>query len=150
MRSQREALEQEIRIAAAPETVFSYFVDPDRMIKWKGISATLDPRPGGVYRVDINGRDVARGEYLEVRPHTRVVFTWGWEGSGDPVPPGSTIVEVSLEPDGDGTVVRLVHRDLPEDAREQHRQGWEHYLDRLAAASSGADPGPDPWSSLEA
>ena len=74
---QADAVECEVRIAARPETVFSFFTDPDRMIQWKGIEATLDARPGGVYRVNINGRDVARGEYLEVTPHSRIVFTWG-------------------------------------------------------------------------
>jgi uncharacterized protein YndB with AHSA1/START domain len=72
-----EALEHEVYIAARPETVFAYFTDPDKMVMWKGIEATLDPLPGGIYRVSINGRDVARGEYVEVIPNSRVVFTWG-------------------------------------------------------------------------
>jgi len=61
------------------------------------------------------------------------------------IPPGSTTVEVTLAPDGDGTHVRLVHRGLqtPE-MREQHRQGWDHYVARLAVAAAGGDPGPDP------
>ena len=68
------------------------------MLRWKGVSADLDPRPGGVYRVDMNGRDVAKGEYLEVVPHSRVVFTWGWEGEESAVPPGSTTVEITPLP----------------------------------------------------
>jgi uncharacterized protein YndB with AHSA1/START domain len=65
-----------------PETVFRYFTDPARMVQWKGIGATLEARPGGVYRVDINGRDVIRGRYVEVDPPRRVVFTFGWEANG--------------------------------------------------------------------
>ena len=72
-----EVLEREVRIAASPETVFSFFTDPDQMVRWKGKAATLDPRPGGIYRVDMNGSDIARGEYVEVEPPSRVVFTWG-------------------------------------------------------------------------
>lgn len=70
-----EVLEREVRIAARPETVFSFFTDPVKFIRWKGIKATLDPRPGGIYRVDINGRDVVRGEYVEITSYSRVVFT---------------------------------------------------------------------------
>jgi uncharacterized protein YndB with AHSA1/START domain len=140
---------QEIRIAAHPETVFAFLTDPDKILRWKGKSATVDPRPGGIYRVDVDGRHIARGEYVEVVPNRRVVFTWGWEDEGNPVPPGSSTVEITLVPDGDGTILRLVHRGLPEGAREPHAQGWAHYLDRLAVAASGHDPGPDPWEDPE-
>ena len=139
-----DVIERQIRIAARPETVFSFFTDPDKMTRWKGKSATLDPRPGGIYRVDINGRNVARGEYVEVVPHSRVVFTWGWEGDSSPLPPGSSKVEVSLIPDGDGTIVRLRHLGLSPEQRQAHAEGWEHYMPRLALAAAGGDPGPDP------
>jgi uncharacterized protein YndB with AHSA1/START domain len=138
--SQAEPIEREIRISAKPETVFSFLVDSDRMVEWKGLKAELDPRPGGIYRVDIDGTNVARGEYVEVDPPSRVVFTWGWEGDGNPVPPGSSSVEVSLEPDGDGTILRLTHRGLPPEAREIHEQGWDQFLPRLAAAAGGEGP----------
>ena len=79
----------------------------------------------------------------------RIVFSWGWELPDNPMPPGSSTVEIELEPDGpDGsaTIVRLTHRGLPvPPLREQHRLGWEHYLERLAEVAAGGDPGPDPW-----
>src|SRR2546425_10499372 len=109
----------EIRIAARPETVFAFFTDPARMVRWKGRQATLDPRPGGVYRVEISGENIARGEFVEVVPYSRIVFTWGWEG-GTPLPPGSSTVEVTFIPDGDDTIVRLTHKDLPAEARDSH------------------------------
>jgi uncharacterized protein YndB with AHSA1/START domain len=146
---QRNVVEREVRIAARPETVFPFFTDPEKMVQWKGRSADLDPRPGGVYRVEINRQAIARGEYLEVDPPNRVVFTWGWEGQekgqGEhAVPPGSSRVEVSLEADGDETIVRLRHLDLPEQSLEVHAQGWDHYLGRLVVVASGGDAGPDP------
>jgi uncharacterized protein YndB with AHSA1/START domain len=141
-------IEQEIRIDASPETVFSFLTDPSRMVQWKGRQATLDPRPGGIYRVEINDQATARGEYVEVTPPSRVVFTWGWAGEANPVPPGSSRVEIDLVRDGDGTILRLRHSDLPEEARAAHAEGWETYLARLAAAAAGLDPGPDPHSQM--
>ena len=135
---------REVRIDAAPETVFEFFVDPEKLVRWKGRAASLDGRPGGVYRVDISPRDVVRGEYVVVDRPRRVVFTWGWEGH-DAVPPGSSTVEIDLTPDGDGTLIRLTHRDLPPDALESHVAGWEHYLPRLATVTAGGDAGPDPF-----
>ena len=145
--SQDEAVKRQVRVAASPETVFSYFTDSQKMVEWKGFNATLDPRPGGVYRVEISSENVARGEYVEVVPYTKIVFTWGWEGDGAPVPPGSTTVEVTLIPDGDHTIVRLRHYGLPVEAQDLHGEGWDHYMPRLAMAASGGDPGPDPFRS---
>ena len=136
-------VEKEVRISARPETVFSYFIEPEKMQMWMGQQATLDPRPGGTYRVDINGEHIAAGEYVEVVPHTRVVFTFGWEGGGTPIPPGSTRVEITLTPDGDGTLVRLRHYDLPSDIQDVHSEGWDHYMPRLALAAAGQEPCPD-------
>ncbi len=142
-----QAVEKEVRIAARPETVYAFFTDPEKMARWMGIEITLDPVPGGIFRVDITGQNKANGHYVELTPHSRIVFTWGWEGDAA-VPPGSTTVEVSLIPDGDGTVLRLMHSDLPTpESRERHSEGWDHYTTRLATAAEEGDPGPDPWVS---
>jgi uncharacterized protein YndB with AHSA1/START domain len=143
---QSEVVEREVVIGARAETIFSFFTDPEKMMRWMGIEVELEPVPGGSYRVNVNGRDIARGEYREIDPPHRVVMTWGWEAEGNPVPPGSSTVEVTLTPEGEGTRVRLRHLDLPEGAREPHAHGWEHYWERLALAAAGSDPGPDPWA----
>jgi uncharacterized protein YndB with AHSA1/START domain len=88
------------------------------------------------------------GEFVEVDPPRRIVFTWGWEKEFFATPPQSTVVEVSLTPDGSGTLLRLVHRRLHPGAVVFHRAGWEHYLPRLTQAASGRDPGIDPWHDL--
>jgi uncharacterized protein YndB with AHSA1/START domain len=113
-----------------------------------GVSAEIDPRPGGIYRLDPNGRDVIRGEYVEVIPDSRVVFTWGWDGAGRAVPAGSTRVEIDLTTENNGTRIRLVHRALPPEPREKHDHGWTHYLTRLKTVSEGGDPGRDPFADL--
>ena len=114
-----------------------------------GQAAALDPRPGGACRVEVNG-SVMLGEFVEVEPYSRIVLTWGWEQEIFSVPPQSTEVEVSFTPDGRGTIVRLVHRRLPNAAAAAfHGAGWENYLERLAVAAAGADPGPDPWEDPE-
>jgi uncharacterized protein YndB with AHSA1/START domain len=136
---------REVRIGAPPHEVFPFFTDPDKMILWKAIEATLDPRPGGLFRIDVTGHDVALGQYVEIDPPRRVVFTFGWESEGSPVPPGSTTVEITLVPDGEGTLVRLVHSGVPDEIRAGSSEGWDHYLARLVVAAEGGNPGPDPW-----
>ena len=143
MTTKATALEREVRIDASPETVFGFLIEAEKMQQWMGRDVTLDPRPGGVYRCDINGNDIAGGEFVEVTPFSRVVYTFGWEGDDHPVPVGSTTVEITLTPDGSGTLVRLAHRGLADPATDDHGQGWEHYLGRLAIAAAGGDPGVD-------
>jgi uncharacterized protein YndB with AHSA1/START domain len=142
-----EPIVQELRIDASPETVFAFFTEPDKLTRWLASEATLDPRPGGInlqtHPGDADnprGPYYMRGEFLEVSPPARVVFTWGFENSDVPVEPGGSTVEVTLEPDGDGTLLRLVHRDLPASERPPHDAGWDGMLDRLAIAATGGDP----------
>lgn len=134
---------RELRIAARPETIFEFFVDPQKIVRWKGRLASLDPRPGGGFLVDFNGDDIAAGEYVEIDPPNRVVFTWGWKAPGHPIPPGTSTVEVTFTADGDGTLVRFVHSGLPQPAVEEHASGWDHFLPRLQVVAEGGDPGPD-------
>ncbi|CAN5922414.1 SRPBCC family protein [soil metagenome] len=137
-------LEREIVIAATPATIWPFLTDPDRHVEWDGTVAEIDPRPGGIYRVLVAGQYQSVGEYVEVVPHEKVVFTFGWEQEGNPIRPGSTTVEITLQPEGDKTRVRVVHSGLPtDDTAGNHGQGWAYYLERLAVRVEGGDPGHD-------
>ena len=134
---------REIVINASPATIFEFLTIPEKYVEWNGTSAELDPRPGGVYRVLAGGVHQAAGEYVEVVPNEKVVFTFGWDQPDHPIPPGSTQVEIRLIPEGDKTRVLLVHSGLPADAVSDHTGGWDHYLGRLAVVSAGGTVDPD-------
>ena len=132
-----KAIEKVITIAARPETVFRLLTDPQEYVRWKGKLAQLEPRAGGTFHVDfMNDKDVVDGKFVEVIPSRRVVFTWGWKDNPI-VPPGSSTVEIDLEPDGQGTRLRLVHRGLPEQAIPTHAEGWDYFLPRLTSVAEG-------------
>ena len=118
------------RIAAPREAVFPFLVEPDRMLRWMGSAARLDPTPGGEFWLNMNDTDIAVGTFTEVDPPNRVVFTWGWDGSDD-VPPGSTTVSIALTSDGADTIVELRHDGLPESLAARHHEGWSHFLPQL-------------------
>jgi uncharacterized protein YndB with AHSA1/START domain len=146
--SETSVVEREIRVEAAPEAVFEFFTDPERLVRWMGVGATLDPRAGGVFSLNTMADFFIEGEYVAVEPPHRIAFTWGYRDfpgeAGNPFPPGSSTVEVELVPDGEGTIVRLTHR-LPTHLAHFHAMGWENYLGRLAIVAGGGDPGPDPF-----
>ena len=91
-------LVREIVIDASPETIWPFLTEPDRHVEWLGTEVEIDPRPGGVYRVLVGGQHPSAGEYLEVVPQEKVVFTFGWEEKDHPIPAGSTTIEITLHP----------------------------------------------------
>lgn len=140
MNTEAGVIEREIFIAARPETVFGFLVDPALMAQWFGLLRTLEPYPGGIFHVEVSRGNVARGVYKEVSPPRRVAFTWGWE-SRDPVlaimPPGSSLVEIELEPKNGGTLLRLRHSRLPGAASLVHGERWSLHLHRLQSVLGG-------------
>ncbi len=132
------AIEITQRIEAPPEIVFSYLTDSRRFTRWMGVGAELDARPGGRFRIDVDGEHIAMGEYQEVDPPRRLVMSWGWEGHPT-VPPGSTTVEITLAAERGATLLRLRHFGLPDEGeRRQHSAGWTVYTVQLEAVIRAA------------
>jgi len=133
-------VEHTVRIAARRETVWRYWTDAERISAWWGAAAELDPRPGGAFHVELGGGPVMEGEFLELVPNERIVFSFGWAATeGAPgVPPGSTRVEITLTADGEDTILALRHSGLPAPHVEDHRSGWRHFLPILATAAARA------------
>lgn len=128
-----------IHIAAAPSTVFALLTDPARMMSWLAEVVDAEPRPGGRFRISEAGGTTIQGTYVEVVPDKKVVFTWGGIMG---LTPGQTTVEIVLEPDGGGTLVKLRQFGLPKSAIESHDSGWEYSgLPKLKNAAEGRDPG---------
>ena len=81
---------REIVIDATPETIWPFLTEADKHVEWIGTVAEIDPRPGGIYRVLVGGQHQSAGEFVEVVPKEKVVFTFGWDEKDHPIPPGST------------------------------------------------------------
>jgi uncharacterized protein YndB with AHSA1/START domain len=137
-------LRREVEIAAPPATVFAFLTDPEKILRWMGTEATAEPHSGGIYLVNVTGKDIARGRFTEVIPVHRLAYSFGWEGRED-VPPESSLIEIDLIDREGGTLLRMTHSGLPDaPACASHEEGWTHYLGRLTVAAAGGDPGRDP------
>jgi uncharacterized protein YndB with AHSA1/START domain len=120
-------LDRSVVIQASPETVFRFFTDSARWAKWWGAGSSIEARAGGKVLICNPGGIQTLGEVLEVVPPERIVFTYGF-ASGEPIPPGSSRVTISLEPCEAGTRLHLLH-EFPEAAvRDEHVQGWRYQL----------------------
>jgi len=138
-----DAVIHEIALPVPVEQVFEMFTDPRRLVRWIGISADLEPQPGGRFRFEIVPGQFCEGQYVIVDPPGRLVFTWGWTDPGFGLPPGTSRVEVTLTRSGDDgrrTRLRLVHTGLAGDLGLLHEDGWSRFLARLAAVAADEQP----------
>jgi uncharacterized protein YndB with AHSA1/START domain len=132
-----------IDIAAEPVTVYAYFVEPDRLVRWMGDRARLVARDGGEFAVDINGV-IIRGHFVRLEPPHLIEIAWG-EAGNEAMPPGSTRLRIRLTATATGTHLELEHEGLAAEEAKKHAIGWPHFLERLRIGAAGGDPGPDPW-----
>jgi uncharacterized protein YndB with AHSA1/START domain len=124
---------------APPAKVFAAWTDPEKIVRWWGPSnaaethhVETDVREGGGFRIvfrDESGEDHdVRGVYREVVPEKKLVFTWSWRTT----PERESLVTVALKPDGDMTLLTLIHEQFfDEAARDRHNWGWNGAMDKL-------------------
>src|SRR5947209_13573098 len=97
---------REVQIAAPPATVFAFLTDPEKILRWMGTEATVEPHPGGLYLVNVTGKDIARGRFTEVIPFHRLAYSFGWEARAN-TPPGSGLIEITLIDEPGGRLLRM-------------------------------------------
>jgi uncharacterized protein YndB with AHSA1/START domain len=127
---------------ASREAVFDAWTSSDVLIRWwrpgpdwETPIAEADARVGGRLRIVMRGPDGEEigggGEYVEVTPPERLVFTWIWDGQEGHA--GSQLVEVEFSEQADRTTTVVVtNRGLrDEEDRRSHRDGWQGSLDNL-------------------
>ena len=129
---------------APRERVFRAWTDPEAARRWFGSSigpaqrVEADLRVGGRYRISVKLPPTGRlasavGEYLEVDPPERLVYTFSWERMPMAFGLGNSKVTVEFMEIAQGTEVRLTHELLDKRRlRAFHRFGWNTSMGRLA------------------
>ena len=128
---------------APAERVFAAFTKRDLMQAWYGPEnmtvphCEVDARIGGKYRVEMHSPSgsvhVVTGEFKEIRPPERLVYTWGWlEGAGRGP---ETLVTLTFASHDGGTDLTLEQSGfLTDDLRDRHAHGWNASWPALDAA----------------
>ena len=135
---------REVVLHLPPEAVWESLTQANELSSWLGSDVELDPRPGGVLRLQ-TGRDVRRGVVEAVRPPEYLAFRWRpmLAGPHGPVPGPGTRVEFFLEPDEGGTRLRVVEAPLSAPQSFRLERAWSARVEvspsRVASmGSSGA------------
>jgi uncharacterized protein YndB with AHSA1/START domain len=126
------------RIKASTAKLYDAWTDPAKLAQWwaprgvEVVSCEADVRVGGAYRIlmrDVEGRlyDLA-GEYRDLKPGAKLVFTWGFSPEDR-----DSVVTVTFRADGNETELTLTHEGEADDATRANReQGWSSLLGRLS------------------
>jgi uncharacterized protein YndB with AHSA1/START domain len=147
-----DRIEREISIDAPVDRVWAVLTEPELLSSWfsMGGPASIDLRPGGIMRLDHGQYGVFLTRIVEVDRPRYLAYRWAsaypeQEATDD----NSTLVEFTLTPAGDGTLLRLVESgferlDIPADkaataSHASHSQGWPEVLQDLRKqAEAGA------------
>lgn len=125
------------RFDAPPAKVYAAWTDPEKISQWmgpahvQGAHAECDLRVGGRYAIKMissEGEHNVGGVYREIVPNEKLCFTWAWKDT----PERESLVTVTFKPDGDGTLMTLLHEQFfDEEARDRHNAGWTGSFDKL-------------------
>ena len=139
-------IERETVINAPVERVWELITQAEHLGRWFGdAGAEIDLRPGGAMTLRWTEYGTTRGRVVTVEPHTRFSYRWApfKDPSGDePGEGNSTLVEFTLQPEGDGTRLRVVESGFASlatsDAQRQQNlkgntEGWEFETGELRA-----------------
>lgn len=127
-------------LSAPPERVFRAWTAPEELQKWWGPGeftaphVEIDLRVGGRFRIAMKPPQgdiiYLAGEYREVKPPHRLVFTWQWEGD-----PTVTLVTIDFLDREGMTELMLTHEKFPDqDQCDRHKEGWSLTLEKLPRA----------------
>jgi len=139
--SEKLSLEIKRFINAPRDRVYAAWTDPAQLRQWFGPEKVqtrnliADARVGGKFRWDLTNSEGEKmtclGEYRELQPGKKIVFTWQWDDDED-WENHTSVVTVELSDRDNGTELRLIHEQLPNEAsRDGHTEGWNSALDKL-------------------
>ena len=150
MNVQSEQLRLERTFPAPRDEVFRAWTEPVVLRRWwaaapgwEGALAEVDVRVGGRYRLSMRDPETGAehtvgGEYVEVDPPARLVYTWTWEGADADSASAGSLVTVEFSEDGGRTTVVLTHEGIADErSRDQHAHGWAGCLDNLGTRIFG-------------
>ena len=107
-----EQIERETVIAAPVERVWALLTEAEHLGRWFGdAGAELDLRPGGALSLNWERYGTVRGRVVDVDAPRRFSYRWSVlreSFDSEPVEGNSTLVEFTLEAEGDGTRLRVV------------------------------------------
>lgn len=139
--AEKTSLEIKRFLNAPRSRVYQAWTDPAQLREWFGPEnvqtrhIVAETRVGGKFRWDLTNPEgeemTLQGEYRELQPDRKIVFTWRWQDD-EAWENHDSLVTVELSDVPGGTELRLLHEQLPsEESRDNHNRGWSSLLNKL-------------------
>jgi len=139
--AEKTSLEIKRFINVPRNRVYQAWTDPAQLREWFGPEnvrtrdLVAETRVGGKFRWDLTNPEgeemTVEGEYLDLQPGRKIVFTWQWQDD-ETWENRNSVVTVELSDAAGGTELRLLHEQLPsEESRDNHNEGWNSLLNKL-------------------
>jgi len=117
-----QSLHLTIQLPVSPEMIFSAWIDSIGHRDFTGGNAQIDPRQGGNFSA---WDGYITGILLKLEPYNRIVQSWRTTDF-HPLDP-SSMVEILLETNENGTLLTINHTEIPKGQAEKYQQGWQDY-----------------------
>jgi uncharacterized protein YndB with AHSA1/START domain len=149
----KDRIDRDVYIEAPVSRVWAVVTRPEHVGTWfgNGDPAEMDLRPGGRIVFDHGGYGKLPAVIEQVREPTLFSFRWAADDTGgrEPSVANSTLVELLLEPEGDGTRLRVVESGFAlviaepgviEARYKANSAGWSQALGGLAKYAELDEP----------
>ena len=110
---------QTYEMNAKPEEVFEALVNPEIIQHWSNDEAKMSADVGAQF--SLWGGQMF-GTNLEVIPNKKLVQEWCYDQWKE-----SSKVTFTIKSKGKGSVVTLLHEDVPEESLKSIAEGWDSY-----------------------
>lgn len=142
-----ETITREIDIDAPLDVVWGIVTEARHLVGWFSDEAEIDLRPGGAMVLTWHGHGTYRAVVETVEPPDTFAFRWVRREGVEPVEGSSTLVVMTLTPNGAGTRLQVVESGFADLSWPEHDQaqyagenadGWIVELDELRAYAARA------------
>jgi activator of HSP90 ATPase len=117
-----EKLKMSVVLPVKPDKLYHAWLDSKKHAEFTGDAADIDPKVGGKFTA-WDGYII--GKNLELEPPRRILQSWRTTEFPEGAP--DSMLEILIEPDGDGSKLTLIHTEIPEGQSEDYKQGWKDY-----------------------
>ncbi|MDT0446264.1 SRPBCC family protein [Streptomyces johnsoniae] len=131
----------ERRIGHPPQRVWDALADPAQRARWMP-GVTLATSPDAPVRFDFGDEGGADGRVVAADPPRSLEHTWQWPGEP------AAVVRWEITPEGDGSLLVLLHRPLAAEPAVHYCTGWHAMLDGLEAHLDGVEPAEPDYAGL--
>ncbi len=143
MEAQDTKLGTEKQFSVPVEQLYQAWITPEDLKQWwhpsenKLTTVELNVQVGGQFKYEFEAKEgqtslVITGEYKEVIPNQKLVYTWNWDVNNDHVKKSDHQLTIEFQSAGEGSRIHVTQDNYQNsESVTPHEEGWEKALNDL-------------------